>query len=331
MESIGTRQDLPASGLPAVLWGAKVRHAMHLAGTLACTASMRFAAALVATDADPALAVDATGTWSGSSTCWERSSARVTRTEPHCSTMRITQRGEALFVEIDGMAYRGESRDSNRAGTRARGRAARAEAVAPPSEVLTLKIRVDAEREMTRINAESTVPNTGGGRRCRYRYSRISPEDPGLGLPPPVESCGDGVVNDAPNEDCDGAATGTPCDGACTSDCRCPASCEPLDVTGSWEGTWVSNVTGESGRVVADLYHNGEFVFGPISFPPFGDENFSPPFLQISPCAPAEFSSGAILKSGIAGLLDGTATNTSMAGTWRMSDRSDSGTWQMSR
>jgi hypothetical protein len=159
----------------------------------------------------------------------------------------------------------------------------------------------------------------------------VSREDPGLGLPPPAEAfCGDGVV-DAPNEECDGAATGTPCDGACASDCTCPATCQPLDVSRHWEGSWVSEVTGESGPVVADLSHEGEFVFGSISFPPFGDENYSPPFLQISACGPAEFSSGAILPSAIAGLLGGIATNTSLSGTWRMSDGSDHGTWNMSR
>ena len=102
-------------------------------------------------------------------------------------------------------------------------------------------------------------------------------------------------------------------------------------MTGRWEGAWVSEVTGDSGPVVATLSHYGDIVFGGISFPPFGDENFSPSFLEIRACAPAEFSTGAILPSGIAGRLDGIATATSLAGTWGMSDGSDHGTWSMVR
>lgn len=249
--------------------------------------------------------------------------------------MRITQRGEALFIEIDGTAYQGPSDDSDRNPTRATGSAVRCaddrEACTPTSEVLTLKIKVNEARGTTRINAASTV-SARGGRHCRYRFGRTSREDPGVGQPPEQgESCGDGIVNDAPNEECDGAATGTACDGACTADCTCPTTCEPLDVSGHWEGTWVSAVTEASGQVVADLSQEGEFVFSRISFPPFGDENFSPPFLQMSACAPTEFSTGAILPSGIAGTLDGIATNTSLAGTWGMSDDSDYGTWSTTR
>src|SRR5262245_41333609 len=239
------------------------------------------AAALVAAAADPALAVNATGTWWGDATC-RKASTWITRTEKHRSTMLISQRREALFVEIDGTPYRGESQDSNRRGTRARGRAARyAEgggALADPSEVLTLRIRVDDARGTTRITAESTAQNVRGGRRCRYRYSRVSRQDPGIGLPPPEAFCGDGIVHDAPNEDCDGAATGTPCDGACTADCTCPTACDLLDVSGHWEGTWASDVTGASGQLVADLSHKGEFVLGGILFPPFGDPQLLPPF-----------------------------------------------------
>jgi hypothetical protein len=55
-----------------------------------------------------------------------------------------------------------------------------------------------------------------------------------------------------------------------------------------------SEVTGETGQVVGNLGQEADFVFGAISLPPFGDENFSPPFPQISACAPAEFSTGAI-------------------------------------
>jgi len=250
--------------------------------------------------------------------------------------MLISQRGEALFLEIDGTAYRGESHDFNRKRNRARGSAARCvesgEGITYLSEVLTLRINVNEVRRTTRITAESTVQDGRGGRRCRYRLSRVSREDPGIGLPPPDEGCGDGIVNDAPNEECDGAATGTPCDGACASNCRCPTTCEALDVTGRWEGTWVSDVTGESGPVVAAaLRQEGGFVFGRITFPPFGDQNFSRPLMQMSSCAPAAFSSGAILLSGVVGRLDGIATNTSMAGTWGMSDGSDHGTWHMSR
>jgi hypothetical protein len=289
--------------------------------------------ALVLGAAGPALAVDATGSWLGNGACWQSGRPQVARTEHDGSIMLISQRAAALFVEINGTAYRGESHDSNRNEIRARGSASMegAGTFADPSEVLSLRIHVNEARGTRKIIVDSTVQNGLGERHCRYRFSRVSGGDPGIGPPPPVEVCGDGVVNDAPNEDCDGAATGTPCDGACRSDCTCATSCEPLDVTGSWEGTWDSDVTGESGRVVANLSQIDVLVFGPISFPPFGNESLSPPFLEMSTCAPAEFSTGALLPSGIAGTLDGIATNTSMAGTWGMSDGSDYGTWRMAR
>jgi hypothetical protein len=46
-------------------------------------------------------------------------------------------------------------------------------------------------------------------------------------------------IDDAHTEECDGGATGTPCDGACTPACSCPQPCETLDLTGHWEGVWV--------------------------------------------------------------------------------------------
>ena len=124
--------------------------------------------------------------------------------------------------------------------------------------------------------------------------------------PPEQKRCGDEVVND-------------------------PSTCEPLEVTGHWQGTWASEMTGENGQVVADLSHDGHLVVGNISFPPFSDAVFSPPFLMLSSCAPAAFSTGAILGSGIGATLDGIATNTSVTGTWGLSDGSDHGTWNLSR
>src|SRR4029453_3552085 len=206
------------------------------------------------------------------------------------------------------------------------------EACTPTSGVLDLTIRVNEARGMTKINAESTVRTARAARHCRYRFSRMSREDPDVG-PPPEQggSCGDGVVNDAPNEECDGAATGRPGDGTCTAACTCPRPCAPLDVSGHWEGTWVSEVTGGSGQVAADLSHEGDIVFGTISFPPFRDVVYSAPLVLVRACDPAEFSTGAVLRTGVTGTLDGIATNTSLAGTWGMSDHSDSGTWQLSR
>jgi hypothetical protein len=297
-------------------------------------APIAVATALIATAVGPALAVDATGTWSGTWTCRQTAGARVATMDQRLSTMLITQRGEALFVQIDGTAYQGRSDDSATSPTRATGTAVRCsddgETCAAASGVLDLRVRINAARGVTKITAESTVPNARGASRCRSRFTRTRCEDPGV-APPAAEVCGDGIVNNAPNEECDGAATGTPCDGACTSACTCPTACEPLDVTGHWEGTWASDVTGESGPMFGILSHEGTFVFGSISFPPFGDDNFSPPFVRIGECAPAEFSTGAILPSGVVGKLEGVATNTSMAGTWAMSDASDHGTWQMSR
>jgi hypothetical protein len=90
-------------------------------------------------------------------------------------------------------------------------------------------------------------------------------------------------------------------------------------------------VTGESGEVVADLGQMGEFALGTISFPPFSDAVYSAPLVVVGACAPSEFSTGAALRSGVVGTLEGIATNDSLAGTWGLSDHSDSGTWQLSR
>jgi hypothetical protein len=260
------------------------------------------AAALLVAGPGPALAVDATGTWSGTANCRQQANAGMTTTERRDTTLRITQRGAALFIEMDGTAYWGQSEDSARNPTRARGTAVRCtddgRSCTATSEVLTLAIKVNEARGTTRINAASKA-TVRGGRHCRYRFHRTNRADPCVGQPPEPEAS------------------------------ACPTTCEPLDASGHWEGTWVSAVTGESGPVVADLSHKADVVFGPISFPPFGDENFIPPFLLISACAPAKLSSGTFLPSGLVGLLDGIATNTSMAGTWRMSDGSDNGTWQM--
>jgi hypothetical protein len=308
------------------------RGARSGSAALSSTASMAIAAALVAGGAGPALAIDATGTWSGKWNCLQRTRAGVIRTHQRASTMVVTQRGEALFIEIDGTAYQGRSHDSDRNPTRSTGSAVRCgddgEACTPTSEVLELTIKVNQARGTAKFNAESTV-SARGLPHCRYRFSRTSRADPGAG--PPPEACGDGVVNDAPDEECDGAATGTPCDGACTAACTCPRPCTPLDVSGHWSGTWVSEVTGESGQVVADLRHEADFAFGRMSFPPFGEAVYSRPLVEIGACAPAEFSTGAVLRSGILGTLEGVATNTSLAGTWRMSDGSNHGTWQLSR
>jgi hypothetical protein len=299
------------------------------------TGSMAVAAALVAAGAGPALAVDATGTWSGQWSCRQKAGATVIRTGQQAGTMLIAQRGAAVFIAMDGTAYQGRCHDSARNPSRATCSAVRSttdgQAFTHPAEALTLKIRINDARGTASIRAQSTVQNAGGEGHCSYRFSRTSREDPGVGLPPPEEVCGDGVVNDAPNEECDGAATGTPCDGACTAACTCARPCAPLDVSGHWDGTWASEVTGESGQVGADLDHEGDFVFGTISFPPFSDVVYSAPLVVISACAPAEFSTGALLRSGVVGTLDGIATNTSLAGTWRMSDGSDYGTWHMSR
>jgi len=247
--------------------------------------------------------------------------------------MLVTQRGETLFVQIDGTSYHGVSHDSKRNPMRATGSAVRCreagKACTPTSEVVQLKIRINEGRGTTKIAAESTVPQTRGARHCQYRFSRTSSEDPGVA--PPDEFCGDGVVNDAPNEECDGSATGTPCDGACTATCTCPRACTPLDVSGRWDGTWVSEVTGASGEVVAKLSQMGALALGPISFPPFSDVVYSAPIVVLGNCAPVEFTTGALLRSGVVGTLEGIATNTSLAGTWRLSDHSDSGTWQLTR
>jgi hypothetical protein len=290
--------------------------------------SLAVAAAVVAAGAARALAVDATGVWSGHSICRPRGG--VAGTVRRDSMLLVTQRGEALFIEIDGAAYRGESHASRRKPTRAAGRAIRGD---DASGVLEFRVSVDDARGTATLVAESTVRDTSDRWHCRYQFTRTSRTDPEVGHPAPPQGglCGDGVVDDARGEECDGAATGTPCDGVCTGACTCPQACEPLDVTGHWEGTWSSEVTGETGPVVANLGQEAQFVFGPISFPPFRAATLSPPFIVMGRCVPAAFSTGALLGSGSVGTLDGIATNASLAGTWAISDQGDHGTWQVSR
>jgi hypothetical protein len=212
--------------------------------------------------------------------------------------MLITQREGALYISIDGTAYRGRTDDSDGSPTRATGSAVRywndAEASSDSSEVLDLRIRFSDALGTMKFGARSIVEDPGGGGRCRYRFSQTSDEDPGI-APPPEDTC------------------------------------EPLDVSGHWEGTWVSEVTGESGPVIADWNHLGDFVTGTTSFPPFNDVAFSPPLFVLTPCVNAQFSTGVILRSGVGGILEGTATNSSVTGTWSLTDQSDHGTWQLSR
>src|SRR5262245_54734089 len=135
MTSIGVPEGLGAALAGLVRRGALPRRAVPMA----------LAATLVVATTGPALAADATGTWSGRSTCWQKGRAPVRKKVRNRSTMLISQSGAALSVDIDGTAYCGESHDSNRSGTRARGRAARCTdggtAFADLSEVLTLKIK----------------------------------------------------------------------------------------------------------------------------------------------------------------------------------------------
>ena len=288
---------LAGAGLGLLLLGRRGPGSRRGAGRPARpgTVSVAVAAALVAAGAGPALAVDATGMWSGRWSCRQKAGATITRTAGRHSTMLVTQRDEALFIEIDGTAYRGWIHASDRYPRRATGGAVRSTNDRDPftrtSEMLDLDIRINHARRRTKISADSTVRNARGEGHCSYRFSRTSREDPGVA----------------------------------------PATCEPLDLSGHWEGAWVSAVTGENGEVVADFGHEGEFVFGSISFPPFGDEGLSPPFLQVGRCAPAEFSTGTMLPSGVTGSLVGVAANTSLAGGWKISDGSDYGTWQLSR
>jgi hypothetical protein len=317
-------------GLGLVLLGRGGSRPRRRSGRFLRAGSTALAAViLVAVSTAPALAVDATGTWSGHSVCRHRAGTAITAMERRSSTMQITQQDDVLFIEIDGTAYSGRSRASGHGATRATGRAARR---AGDGE-LTLRIHIDETRETAHLTGKSSVRDGSGLLRCRYRFGRTSAADPGMGQSPPPASgfCGDGIVDRMLHEECDGAATGTPCDGACTSACSCSQPCDPLSVTGHWEGTYRSDVTGETGVAVADLGHDGAFVFGTISFPPFRYAIYSGPFIVMGACAPATFSSGAILQSGTFGSLDGTATNASLAGTWRISDDSDHGTWQLLR
>jgi hypothetical protein len=295
---------LAGGGVGLLLLGRRRRTSRRRGRTLSSAVAGAVAAAVLTAGAGPARAVDATGTWSGNASCRQQAAAGVARAERRDSTLRITQRGGALFIAMDGATYWGQSEDSRRSPTRARGTVLRCtddgRSCPANSGVLALEIKIDEARRRTWINA-ATKAAVRGGRHCRYRFRRTSRTDPCVGRQPEPEAS------------------------------ACPTTCEPLDVSGHWEGTWASAVTGESGSVIADLSHEGDFVFGPISFPPFGDGSFSSPLLRIGSCAPAEFSSAAILASGIIGTLNGVATTTSMAGTWRVSDGSDGGSWQVTR
>lgn len=324
-------------GLGLVLLGRRGGRPRRWGGSLTRAGSIAIAAVIIlAAGTTPALAIDATGTWSGQSICRQRAGKRITATERRSSTILITQRAETLFIEMDGTPYRGRSRPSGHGTTRARSAlsyAADGERPSNTSEVVRLRIHIDEGRGMSRLAAESSLHDASGRRHCRYRFDRTSREDPGMAPSPPPRGafCGDGVVDRALDEECDGDATGTPCDGACTAACSCSQPCEPLSVTGHWEGTYLSEVTGETGSAVADLSDAGAFVFGTISFPPFRYAIYSGPFIVMGPCSPATFSSGAMLASGSFGILDGLATNASLSGTWRISDGSDHGTWQLVR
>src|SRR4029450_10376534 len=130
----------------------------------------------VVAGAAPAFAVDATGTWSGRSICRQRSGTGVGGAIRRDSTLLITQRDEALFIEIDGAAYGGTSRESRRKPTHATGRAVRGDDAA--GGVLECRMDVDEARGTTSLNAESPVHDASGRWHCRYRFARTSRDDP---------------------------------------------------------------------------------------------------------------------------------------------------------
>src|SRR5262245_17575183 len=98
---------LHSVGLGLVLLGRRGPASRRGGGTLPRMVSMAAAAALLAAGAGPALALDATGTWSGKRNCRPEARGGGSSTERRDSTMRITQRGDALFIDIDGTAYWG--------------------------------------------------------------------------------------------------------------------------------------------------------------------------------------------------------------------------------
>src|SRR5262245_52553304 len=114
MTSIGTRQQVSETlaGLGSLLLGRRGDDARSRSGSFPRTACLAVTAALGAIDAGPALALDATGTWSGTLNCRQKAGARAARADRRDAIMLITQRGEALFVEVDGTAYQGRSHDS---------------------------------------------------------------------------------------------------------------------------------------------------------------------------------------------------------------------------
>src|SRR5262249_3730531 len=198
-------------GLGLVLLGRGGSRLRRWGGRVARAGSIAIAAVtLAAAGATPALAVDATGTWSGRSACRHGAATTTTATERRASTMQITQRGDVLFIESDGTAYRGRSHTSGHGARRALGRAARRTG----DGHLKLGSRVGGPGGRATVIAKAGVRDGSGLRRCRSRSGRTSAVDPGMAPSPPPRGafCGDGVVDRALNEECDGDATGTPCD-----------------------------------------------------------------------------------------------------------------------
>jgi hypothetical protein len=111
---------LTVAGLGLLLFGRGGSRLRGRRGRLPRTGSVAIAAVtLVAAGTAPALAVDATGTWSGHSVCFQPAGTRISATERRSSTMLITQQGDVLFIEIDGTAYSGRSRASGHGARRA--------------------------------------------------------------------------------------------------------------------------------------------------------------------------------------------------------------------
>src|SRR5262245_60029666 len=101
MTSIGTRQQVSETlaRLGSLLLGHRGNGPRSLSVSLPRSACLAGTATLGAIGAGPALALDATGTWSGTFNCRQKAGARADR---GAGIMLITQRGEALFFEIDG-------------------------------------------------------------------------------------------------------------------------------------------------------------------------------------------------------------------------------------
>jgi hypothetical protein len=131
-----------------------------------------------------ALAFDLTGTWEGRQVC-RTFNGDVVRTETDPSTLRVTQSGASVNLEVDGTTlYHGEAVPA--AGNADRGRAGfircgTTDALAGDDEMGRVKVATRANG-LGKVRGFAVVRSAGGGiGTCTWRYDRTGTADPGIG------------------------------------------------------------------------------------------------------------------------------------------------------